>query len=169
MTAARRLVERLVSAAAASGDFLGGGGEAWVEVAAYEDVDDVEGCEEEARDDAGHEQIADADLGRQAVDDHDDAGRNQGGEGARRADGADAELLVVAEAEHLGEGDQAEHDDLAAHDAGHSGHDHGDDDGLHSDAASEVAGEDRHGVEQVLGDAGLFQDRGHQHEEGDRH
>ena len=55
MTATRRFVDKRCIAAGARGDLLGGRGEGRVEIAADEDVDDVEAGEQQARDDAGHE------------------------------------------------------------------------------------------------------------------
>ena len=46
--------------------------------------------------DAGHEELADRGLGRGAVDDHDDRGRDQDAERAGVADHAGGEVLRVA-------------------------------------------------------------------------
>ena len=82
---------------------------------------------------------------------------------------ADAQAPVVAEEQHLRKCHQAQHHALATHEAGHGGHHHRDRHGLHRHPAAQVAGEDGHRVEQVLGDPRLLEDGGHQHEEGHRH
>ncbi len=136
-----------------------------VQVAADEHVARIEGREQQSRNRASHEEVADRDVGAEPVDDHDDRGRDQRRERARGADQADGDLPVVAEAQHLRQRHQTEHDDFAAHHARHRRQDDGDDRRLNRDAAAQVAREDGHGVEQVFRDAGALQDGGHQHEE----
>ena len=52
---------------------------------------------------------------------------------------ADGELAVVAQPQHLRQRDQAQQHDLAADDAGHRRHHHGDQRGLHRDPARQAA------------------------------
>ena len=107
----------------------------------------------------------------QAVDDQHDRGRDHRAERAAGADRADGELLVVAEAQHLRQGDQAEQHDLAADDAGHRRHDDGHQRRLHRHPAGQPAGEHPHGVVEVVRHPGSLEHAGHEDEErhGDQH
>ncbi len=78
-------------------------------------------------------------------------------------------MLVVAQAQHLGQRQNAQQHDLAADDARQCGEEERHHHGLHRDPAGQAAGEHAHGVEQVLGDARAVEQRGHQHEHRHRH
>ena len=121
-------------------------GERGIEAAADQDVEQVETGEQQARHDHRDEQLADRDVRGQAVEDQDDRGRDHGAERAAGADRADREVLVVAEPQHLGQGDQPEQDDLAPDDPGGRGHEHRGEQRHDRDAAGQAAGPDAHGV-----------------------
>ena len=131
---------------------------------------DVEQHADDAGDDPGDEQRADAGLGEDAVDDEDDARRDQDPEGAAGRDRSGGEAVGVAEAphrrhRHLGHrrrGRQARAADGAEAAAG--------DDGGHRQAAAAVAEEGvRGGIELVreprAADEGAHQDEQRHHRE----
>ncbi len=139
-----------------------------VEPAADQDVADVDRAQQQARREAREEQIADRDVGGQAVEDQHHRGRDHGAERAAGADRADRELAVVAQAQHLRQGDQPEQHDLAADDAGHRRHQHGDQRGLDREPARQGAREHVHRPVEVLRHARALEDAGHEHEQAAR-
>ena len=139
-----------------------------IEARAHQNIDDVEATHDEAGQEGRLEQRLDRGLRGQAVEDEDDRGRDHGAKGTGRADRPDGEILVVAEAQHLGQGDEAEKHDLAADDAAHRRHDDRHHGGHDRDAASGAREPHIEALIHVFGDGGAFEQRRHQDEERHR-
>ena len=129
------------------------------------EVDDVEDDQHEPRDDRPDVEVAHRHAHDVAHEDEDDARRDDLAERPRRADGAADELLVVAAAEHGGERDQPHGDDAGAHDAGGGGQDGADHHHRDGDPAPEVAEEEGHRLEQLLGQPRFLERDPHEDEE----
>ena len=121
--------------------------------------------QQQARSDPGDEQVADALLGQDAVEDQEERGRDQHAEDARSRDDADGEAWRVAVADHLRHGDLGEDGGRGNGDAGDRGEDRVGPDGSHAQTAPESAEGLVGDVEGVATHSRFRDDEPHQHEE----
>ncbi len=130
-----------------------------------EDAGGIGEGQQHAGDDAGHEQAADRLLAEHAVEDEQQARRDQHAEHRRAGDDADRERRAVAVAQHLGHRDFGEDCGRGDADAGDGGEDRvGRDRGDAKparDASEQLVGD----VERVLADVGDADQQAHQHEQ----
>jgi len=135
--------------------------------AAHDDVGDVQRREQEPRHERAHEQLADGDAGDRAVDDEQDARRNEDAERAAGADDAATERLVVASPDHCRQRHDGQHDRRPGYDAETRRQQRTDDDGGNGDAAPQAAEDVVHGAEELLADSRLLDHRSHEDEQRD--
>ena len=129
------------------------------------DREDVEADADDARDDAGDEQLADVGRGHDAVDHHDHARRNEDAERAAGGDRAGGEAVGVAVAphrrhRHLGHGRRRRHAR-----AGHRGKAAAGGDRRHRQAAAAVAEERVGAIVELLAEAGAIDEAAHEDEQ----
>jgi hypothetical protein len=120
---------------------------------------------DEARQDAGGEQLADAGVGHDPVDDHDGRRRDQDAERPARGDRADRELVGIVVLAHRRIGDLGHRrrgrDRRAADRAEACAREHG----RHRQAAAQVADDGVAGAVELLRHAGAGDEVAHQDEE----
>ena len=139
--------------------------------AADDDVGAVGTGKQQTRNDARHVQLADRNARGQAVEDEDDAGRNERRQSAAGANAAERDALVVTAAEHRRQRDDAHGDDLGADYAHHRRHQRAGEDDRHGQAAGNASEPDMHGAKDGVGHASSLEDAGHEDEKrhGDEH
>jgi len=131
------------------------------------DADHVDRRRQQPRDQPGDQKPGHRLLGNHRVDHHQDAGRDQRGEGSRRRDAAGAEALVVAEPDHLGHGDLGEHRGVDDGRAAGSTKGRGGECRRHRQPAWQPAQPVMRGPVEVGGQARLGRQRAHQDEQRD--
>ncbi len=139
------------------------------EVAVEQDVKDVQARQDEAGHDGAGKELAHRKGGLVGHDHQHDAGRDQDAERPAGADAARGQALVVVVFQHDGHPEEPHGHHRGADDAGagaEKGRDHHHRDGQPApDGTEQIA----HGVEEVLGHAGLVQQLGHEDEQRDAH
>ena len=120
---------------------------------------------DEAGHDAGGEERADVGFGRDAVDHHDDRGRDQDAQRAARRDRRRGEAVGVAELPHRRDRHPAHRDRRCDRRAADRREAAAGDDGRHAEAAAVVADEGLRGAEELLRDAGARDQVAHEDEE----
>ena len=124
--------------------------------------------QQEARDEAGGEQLGDRDIAQHAVDDHDVGGRDQKAQRARAGERADGDVLGIAALQQFGERDAADHLGRRRRRAGDGGEDRAADDVDVQQPARQQRRPRRQAAEQRLRQPGAEQDLAHQDEQRQR-
>nr|CAA46093.1 hypothetical protein [Bordetella pertussis] len=121
--------------------------------------------QQEAGENAGDEQLGDGDVGRHAVDDHDDGRRNQQAQGTGAGQRAEDLVLRIAAPRQFGDGHLAHRGAGGGRRAGNRGEDGAADDVGVQQPAGQPVQPRREALEQVLGQAGAEQDLAHPQEQ----
>ena len=106
-------------------------GDGRVECGSQNDIADIERGEQQARNHAGDEHLADGSLCGHGIDDGDHRGRDQDAERPAGADRSDRELRTIFALEHGGQSQHAHGGNRGTDDARHGGDDRADGDGAH--------------------------------------
>ena len=125
-------------------------------------------AQHDARDDARHEELAHRRLGRRAVDDHHDGGRDQDAEGAGVADHSRGHFLGISGAHHAADHDRAHRDHRGRRRARHRREEHAREDRGHREPATQVADARVCEADHALCHSARGHERAGEDEEGDR-
>ena len=129
------------------------------------DPDQIQAHQDSPGNDGADEHVADRHV-EDAPEEHEHhAGRDDLSERPRRGDRARRHLGTVAAPEHGGQAEQAHGHDRRPHDTGGCAQQRAHDHDRHRESAPQPAEEQGHGLQHVLGQAGLLQHHAHVDEE----